>query len=87
MISYFCKVSKEKEENLVSAFRLSGLWDELSAAINLVAYYRESLLYSVNNNCTDAYNSVVSKICWRQKNKLFSTRFLQDTLQYRSNLI
>lgn len=50
IISYFCKSSKENETNLVFELRLSGLWDELTGAINLVAHHSDSLLYRVNNN-------------------------------------
>lgn len=35
--------------------------DELTGAINLVAHHSDSLLYSVNNNCAEAYNSVIAK--------------------------
>jgi len=41
--------------------RLSGLWDELTGAINLVAHHSDSLLYSVNNNCAEAHNSIIAK--------------------------
>ncbi|KAL4104090.1 hypothetical protein QTP88_019403 [Uroleucon formosanum] len=53
--------SKENETNLVPEMRLSGLWDELTGAINLVAHHSDNLLYSVNNNCGEAYNSVIAK--------------------------
>lgn len=30
-------------------------------AINLVAYYANSLIHNVNNNCVEGYNSIVAK--------------------------
>lgn len=39
----------------------SGLWQDISAAKNLVAYHADSLICDVNNNYVESYNSVVAK--------------------------
>lgn len=46
---------------MVSELKKSGLWDDITGAINLVAYHTDSLLYNVNNNYVESYNSVVAK--------------------------
>jgi len=38
-----------------------GLWQDITAAKNLVAYHADSLIYDINNNCVVSYNSVVVK--------------------------
>jgi len=38
-----------------------SVWNDLIAAVNLVAYHSNSLIHHVNNNCVETYNSVVAK--------------------------
>lgn len=37
------------------------VWNDIIASINLVAYHSESLVYHVNNNAVELYNSIVAK--------------------------
>ncbi|KAL4103755.1 hypothetical protein QTP88_019096 [Uroleucon formosanum] len=52
--SYFCSKNKENEVNLVPELQKYGVWNDLIAAVNLVAYH-------INNNSVETYNSVVAK--------------------------
>lgn len=61
MFRYFCTGKKNNEINLVPELQKCGLWNDIIAAINLVAYHSNSLIYHVNNNCVETYNSVVAK--------------------------
>jgi len=38
-----------------------GIWDELVAAKSLILFHAESLLYKVNNNAAESYNSILAK--------------------------
>ncbi|KAF0740340.1 Uncharacterized protein FWK35_00011062, partial [Aphis craccivora] len=38
-----------------------GLWADISGAKNIVAYHAQSLIYNVNNNTVEGFNSVVAK--------------------------
>jgi len=38
-----------------------GLWADISGAKNIVAYHAQSLIYNVNNNAVEGFNSVVLK--------------------------
>lgn len=59
--SYFCSKNKENEVNLVPELQKYGVWNDLISAVNLVAYHSNSLIYHVNNNSVETYNSVVAK--------------------------
>lgn len=61
MIRYFCKRKKESEFNLVPEMQKCGIWNDIMAAVNLVAYHSDSLIYHVNNNAVESYNSIVAK--------------------------
>lgn len=61
MIRYFCKRKKESEFNLVPEMQKCGIWNDIMAAVNLVAYHSDSLIYHVNNNVVESYNSIVAK--------------------------
>lgn len=61
MFRYFCTGVKANENNLVPALQKCGVWNDLMAAINLVAYHANSLIHNVNNNCVEGYNSIVAK--------------------------
>lgn len=37
-----------------------GIWNDM-AAVHLMAYHSDSLIYHVNNNVVESYNSVVAK--------------------------
>ncbi|KAL4112571.1 hypothetical protein QTP88_016326 [Uroleucon formosanum] len=58
---YFCKRKKESEFNLVPEMQKCGIWNDIMAAVNLVAYHSDSLIYHVNNNVVESYNSIVAK--------------------------
>lgn len=50
----------------------SGLWADILSARNLLAHRSTSLIYYVNNNLVEGYNSVVAKYVGKwQENKLF----------------
>jgi len=38
-----------------------GLWQDIIAAKNLVAFHADSLIHNLNNNFVECYNSVVAK--------------------------
>lgn len=58
---YFCTGTKNNENNLIPELQNCGVLNDVSAAVNLVAYHSNSLIYHVNNNCAETYNSVVAK--------------------------
>jgi len=60
---YFCKRKNknETEINLVPEMQKCGIWNDILAAMNLVAYHSESLIMYVNNNVVESYNSIVAK--------------------------
>lgn len=57
---YFCN-AEPNVQNYVPEMEKCGLWQDISAAKNLVAYHADSLIYDVNNNYVECYNSVVAK--------------------------
>lgn len=57
---YFCK-PEANAQNHVPEMVECGLWQDIIAAKNLVAYHADSLIYDVNNNYVESYNSVVAK--------------------------
>jgi hypothetical protein len=44
-----------------------GLWQDIIAARNLVAFYTESLIHDLNTNFVESYNSVVTKFIGGKK--------------------
>ncbi|KAL4132476.1 hypothetical protein QTP88_009617 [Uroleucon formosanum] len=60
-VCYFCSKNKDNEINLVPELQKYGVWNDLIAAVNLLAYHSNSLIYHVNNNSVETYNSVVAK--------------------------
>jgi len=61
LFKYFCTGSKSNEINLVPELQNCGMWNDLIAAVNLVAYHANSLIHNVNNNYVEGYNSIVAK--------------------------
>jgi hypothetical protein len=61
LFRYFCEGIKKNENNLVPELQKYGVWNDLMAAINLVAFHANSLIHNVNNNCVKGYNSIVAK--------------------------
>lgn len=61
LFSYFCTGPKENEIDLVPQMETCGLWADISGAKNIVAYHAQSLIYNVNNNAVEGFNSVVAK--------------------------
>ncbi|KAE9533844.1 hypothetical protein AGLY_008923 [Aphis glycines] len=59
--NYFCTGPKENEIDLVPQMETCGLWADISGAKNIVAYHAQSLIYNVNNNAVEGFNSVVAK--------------------------
>lgn len=57
---YFCK-KKDTELNYVPDMKLCGLFDDIMSAVHLMAHHTSSLIYGVNNNCVEGYNSLVAK--------------------------
>ncbi|KAL4089825.1 hypothetical protein QTP88_024786 [Uroleucon formosanum] len=71
--SYFCTDPKNNEINLVPQMETCGLWADISRAKNFVAYHGQSLIYNVNNNAVEGFNSIVAKfVCGKRVN--FSLR-------------
>lgn len=63
---------KTNEINLVTELQKCGVWNDLIAATNLVAYHVNSLIHYVNNNCVEGYNNIVAKFIGKRIN--FSLR-------------
>lgn len=59
--SYFCTGVKAGEINQIPDMKQCGLWQDIIAAKNLVSHHSDSLIYFVNNNCVENYNSIVAK--------------------------
>jgi len=47
--------------NLIPEMEQCGLWQDIISAKNLVSHHSESLIFFVNNNCVENYNSIVAK--------------------------
>lgn len=60
VFKYSCNIERNVQ-NYVQEIENEGLWQDISATKNLVAYHADSLIYDVNNNCIESYNSVVAK--------------------------
>jgi len=58
---YFCKGKKDGEINVVPEMKSLGIWDELVAVKSLILFHAESVLYKVNNNAAESYNSILEK--------------------------
>lgn len=39
----------------------TGLWQDILEARNIIAYHAQSLIYNINNNSVEGYNSVLAK--------------------------
>jgi hypothetical protein len=75
---------KENENNLVPELQKCGVWNDLMAAINLVAFHANSLIHNVNNNCFEGYNSIVAKyICGKRVNFSFRGNLILYCLNIR----
>lgn len=57
---YFCK-PKPDNINYVPEMENCGLWQDISAAKNLVSFNSDSLIYDLTNNYVESYNSIVAK--------------------------
>lgn len=61
-IGYFCDGTlKDGEENVVPQLTELGLFQKLEVAVTYLSLFCKSLLYSVNSNSVESYNSIVSK--------------------------
>lgn len=64
----------------------TGLWQDILGARNIVAHHAQSLIYNVNNNSVEGYNSVLAK-CIGGKRINFSLRGnLQGFIYLTSNV-
>ncbi|KAF5292500.1 hypothetical protein FQR65_LT01644 [Abscondita terminalis] len=59
---YFCSGPKQNELNIYEKFRCSVIFDEFQSALLRVANNSSSLLYDVDNNSVENYNSIVNKL-------------------------
>ncbi|KAL5239311.1 hypothetical protein ACI65C_006721 [Semiaphis heraclei] len=57
---YLCK-PKPDNINYVPEMENCGLWQDISAAKNLVSFNSDSLIYDLTNNYVESYNSIVAK--------------------------
>lgn len=58
---YFCTGSKENEINLVPQVKASGLYQQLMVAVRYLANNPRSLIYDVDSNSVEQFNSIVAK--------------------------
>lgn len=56
---YFC--SKDKESNLLPTLQKSGIYTRIMEICNRMARNTRSLLYNLNNNDTEHFNSLIAK--------------------------
>lgn len=75
--SYFCTGVKDNEENLVPHMESCGLWKDILGAINIVGHHAQSLIFNVNNNAVEGFNSVVAKyVGGKRVNYSFRGRYI-----------
>ncbi|KAL5238891.1 hypothetical protein ACI65C_006301 [Semiaphis heraclei] len=79
---YFCTGPKEGETNLVPRMDKCGLFKDILGARNIVAHHAQSLIYNVNNNAVEGFNSVVAKYV-DGKRVNFSSRDISCSSVYR----
>lgn len=60
LFRYFCKADSTSK-NYVPEMEACGLWQDIIAAKNVVAFHADSLIHNLNNNFVESYNSVVAK--------------------------
>lgn len=58
---YFCSGHKEGEKNLVSELVSCGLFEEITKAVRYLAYNSRSLIYDVDSNVVEQFNSIIAK--------------------------
>ncbi|KAL4127182.1 hypothetical protein QTP88_011379 [Uroleucon formosanum] len=58
---FLYKKKNDTNINLVPEMQECGIWNDIIASINLVSYHSESLVYHVNNNAVESYNSIMAK--------------------------
>lgn len=58
---YFCNGAKDGEINLVPELKACGLHGLIMSALHRVAHHAPSLVYNVNNNSAEMFNSFVAK--------------------------
>lgn len=60
--SYFCNCARHKnEKNLISDMKTSGLYQDMMVVLDRVARNAESLIFNMDNNAAECYNSIVAK--------------------------
>lgn len=61
LFSCFCSGPKKNKVNLVPQMENCGLWRDILGARNIIAHHANSLIYDVNNNVVEGFNSVIAK--------------------------
>ncbi|XP_046686669.1 uncharacterized protein LOC124372331 [Homalodisca vitripennis] len=59
---YFCKRSKNGEENYVELLKSYGVWQDIMAANTFLANFTYSLLQCITSNIAESYNAKVCKL-------------------------
>jgi len=49
------------EENYVPDMKRVGLWDDIGSIRSALTYHTESLMFNLNNNAAENYNSILAK--------------------------
>jgi len=70
-------VAKNGEINLVPEMKLLGILDDVVSPKSLILFHAESLLYKLNNNAAESYNSILAKFVGGKRVK-FSIRGCND---------
>ncbi|KAF4524632.1 hypothetical protein B566_EDAN014264 [Ephemera danica] len=60
--AYFCTGAKEGEKNLVSDMKTTIVWDEMYQHVRRLALHARSLIYDVENNVVERFNSGLAKL-------------------------
>ncbi|KAL4119849.1 hypothetical protein QTP88_012613 [Uroleucon formosanum] len=58
---YFCTRKHLGEENYVPDMKRVGLWDDIGSIRSALTYHTESLMFNLNNNAAENYNSILAK--------------------------
>ncbi|KAF2889299.1 hypothetical protein ILUMI_16874, partial [Ignelater luminosus] len=59
--SYFYKDVNTTTSSTLSDIKLTSLYDKLMSYVRLIAHHANSLIFDVENNCVEQFNSILAK--------------------------
>ncbi|CAI6367305.1 unnamed protein product [Macrosiphum euphorbiae] len=78
---YFCTRKDLGEENYVPDMKRVGLWDDIGSIRSALTYHTESLMFNLNNNAAENYNSILAKFVGGKRVNLY----LRGSYELRCN--